>query len=194
MPAQRGDPSVGRRRYNSSQHAVRDCPAVFAHEQIGRDRLRPPAQTCDTFRRAIRQPDQDRRHASEIHQIGLQHPQRDARRHAGIDRVAAALQDRKPSRGREIVAGRNRVPRAKHGRTIGHALCPRLKIRACVKTGPSSRRGRASRDRRPITRGCACRDPSFPPSVRPRSQRSAGGRRGKTRHSNSRTASGIFDA
>ena len=191
MPAQRGDPSVGRGRHHSSQHPVRDCPAVIAHEQIGRDRLRPPAQTCDTFRRPIRQPDQDRRHASEIHQIGLQHPQRDPRRHAGIDRVAAALQDRKPSRGREIVAGRNRVPRAKHGRTIGHALCPRLKIRACVKTGRSVQARAASRDQRLDQQGCLAAIRRFRLSVRPGSAEARRGRR-ENPPSNPPTASGSF--
>ena len=104
MPPQRGDPRIRRRRHHGAQHAVGNFAAVFPHEQIGRDRLRPPAQPGDALGRAVGQPDQDRRHTGEVDQIGLQHPQRDPRRHTGVNRVAARLQNGKPGRGRQIMA------------------------------------------------------------------------------------------
>ena len=48
------------------------------------------------------QPDHDRRDAGDVHQVRLQHAERDARGAAGIDRVAAGLQDgeRRPTAAR----------------------------------------------------------------------------------------------
>ena len=66
-------------------------------------------------------PDHDRRHAGDVHLVGMQHGQRDAGGAAGVDRIAARLEDREAGRGGEIVAGRDGVPAAIEGRTVGHA-------------------------------------------------------------------------
>ena len=58
----------------------------------------------------LRRVDDLRRDAAEIHLVGLQHADRDAGRDAGVDRVAARLQDLEPGVRREIMSGRDDVP------------------------------------------------------------------------------------
>ena len=117
---QRGDPGIGRGGDDGAQHAVGDLAAVLAHEDVGRQCLRPPAETGDALHLTVRQPDHDRCDAGDVHQIRLQHAERDAGRAAGIDRIAAGLQDGERGRCGEVVAGGNRVTRAVDGRAMAH--------------------------------------------------------------------------
>ena len=63
--------------------------------------------------------DHDRRHAGDVHLVGMQHGQRDAGAAAGVDRIAARLEDREAGGGGEVVAGRDGVPAAVEGRALG---------------------------------------------------------------------------
>ncbi len=126
MPAQRGDPGVGRGGDHGAQHAVGDFAAMLAHEQIGGQRLRPPAEAGDALDRSVREPDHDRRHAGDIDQVRLQHAQAHAGGHTGVDRVAARLQDGEARRRGQIMAGRNGMAGAVNTRTMGHYATSRL--------------------------------------------------------------------
>ena len=67
--------------------------------------------------------DDDRRHAREVHVFGLHHAERDAAGDAGVDRIAARLQDPKAGLGREVLAGGHHVARPHDGRAMGlHAV------------------------------------------------------------------------
>ena len=67
--------------------------------------------------------DHDRRDAGEVHLVGLHHAERDARRDAGVDRVAARLEDAEAGLRREVVARRDHVARPHDGRAMGlHAV------------------------------------------------------------------------
>ncbi len=109
---ERGDPGIGRGRHHGAAHAVRNLPAMFAHEDIGRQGARPVAQARDGLDRAIREPDHDRRDTRDIHQVRQQHAQRHAGRAAGIDRIAAGFEHRHRRGRREIMPGRDRMARA----------------------------------------------------------------------------------
>ena len=76
--------------------------------------------------RFFRGVDDLRRDAAEIHLVGLQHADRDARRDARIDRVAAGFEDLETGVRREIVSRGNDVPRAHDGHAFycgGGRLC-----------------------------------------------------------------------
>ena len=105
VAAERCDPGVGGGGDDGAQDAVGDFAAVLAHEQVGGQALGPPAQAGDAFHRAVGEAEHDRGHAGEVDQVGLQHAECDARRTAGIDRVAAGLQDGEAGGGGEVVAG-----------------------------------------------------------------------------------------
>ena len=90
---QRGYPSVGRGRYDGAQHAVGDFAPVLTHEDVGRQRFRPPAKARDALDGSIGQPDHDRRDARDVDQVRLQHGECDAGGAAGVDRIAAGFED-----------------------------------------------------------------------------------------------------
>ena len=113
--AERGDPGVGRGRHHGAQDAQRHLAAMLAHEQIGREALGPVAEAGDGDDLALAGADHDRRHAGDVHLVGMQHGERDARGAAGIDRVAAGLEDREAGGGGEIVAGGDGVAAAVEG-------------------------------------------------------------------------------
>jgi hypothetical protein len=66
-----------------------------------------------------RRADHDRRHAGHVHLVGMQHRERDAGGAAGIDRIAACLEDGETGGGSEIVAGGDRVTAAVERRAHG---------------------------------------------------------------------------
>ena len=134
-----GDPGVGCGGDDGAQHAVGDLSAVLAHEDVGGKRLRPPAEAGDALHVAVRQPDHDRCHAGDVHQVGLQHAERDARRAAGVDRIAAGFQDGEGGRGRQIVAGGDGVTRAVDGRAMAHDGLLKERAQACGKASATSR-------------------------------------------------------
>ncbi len=118
-----GDPGIRRSGNDGAQHAFRDAAAMFAHEKLRIERARPMAQAGNGFNCAIRQPQDDRRHPGEIHQVGLQNAERDAGGAAGVDRVATGLQDREAGHRCEIMPGRHRVAGAIDGGTIRRHAC-----------------------------------------------------------------------
>jgi hypothetical protein len=93
---------------------------VLAHEQIGRQCLRPPAEAGDAFDVAVRQPDHGRRDAGDVHQVGLQHAKRNAGGATGIDRIAAGFQNGEGRGGCQIMAGRDGVARAVDSGAMAH--------------------------------------------------------------------------
>lgn len=100
---------------------------MMAHEQIGLQRTRPVTKPGDRFHCTVGQAKHDRRNAGEIHQIGLQHAERDTGGAAGVDRVAAAFEDREPSHGGKIVTGGDGMARAANGGTMRcHRVSPLL--------------------------------------------------------------------
>ena len=92
---------------------------MLAHEQLGVERLRPGPEPGDRHDlAAVGEIDHDRRDAGDIDEIALQHAERDAGGAAGIDRVAAGFEDRKPGGGGEIVAGGDGVAGHGDGRAV----------------------------------------------------------------------------
>ena len=51
---------------------------MLPHEQIGRQRFRPPPQPGDALDRPVREADHDRCHTGDVNQVRLQHGQSDA--------------------------------------------------------------------------------------------------------------------
>ena len=118
------DPGIGRRRHHGAQDPQRHLAAMLAHEEVGWEAFRPMAETGDghdlaRFLRARAGADHDRRHAGDVHFIGMQHGERDTRGTAGIDGIAAGLEDREARGGREVVTGGDGVPAAVEGRAGG---------------------------------------------------------------------------
>ena len=75
----------------------------------------------DGFQRAVCEPDHDGCHARDVHQVWQQDSECDASGTAGVDGVAAGLQDREPGGRGEIVPGGNAVPGAvQRGARAGH--------------------------------------------------------------------------
>jgi hypothetical protein len=81
---------------------------VLGDERLEPRGLRPPPQSRerDDFV-AIGEVDHHRRHAGELNLIAVQHAERHARGHAGVDRVAARLEHRPAGFRGEIVPGRD---------------------------------------------------------------------------------------
>ena len=116
---ERGDPGVGCGRNHGAHDPLGDLAAVLAHEQLGVERLGPGAEPGDRDHLAARGViDHDRRHPGDIDQIALQDAERDPGRAAGVDRVAARFEDRKPGGGGEVVAGRDGVAGHRDGRAV----------------------------------------------------------------------------
>ena len=121
MAFQSRDPGIRRGGHHGAAHALRNLPAMFAHEDIRRQRRRPMAKSRDCFHLPIGQPDHDGRNPGHIHQIWQQHPKRYTSGAPGIHRVAARFQHCVTGRGRQIMPRRNRMARtAECGTGSGH--------------------------------------------------------------------------
>jgi hypothetical protein len=117
---ERSDPGVGGRRHDGAQHPLRDLAAVPAPEEVARDRLWPRTQAGDGDHAVLGGAvNDDRRHAGEVHVFGLHHAERDAAGDAGVDRVAARLENAEARLGGEVVAGGHHVARPHDGRAMG---------------------------------------------------------------------------
>ena len=104
-PLQRLDPGVRRRRHDRAQEATRDLAAVPLHEIVGCHELGPSAQAAHREDLpALGVIKDDGRYALHTDEVALQHAERNAGRHAGIDGVATRLQDGKSRVRREVVA------------------------------------------------------------------------------------------
>ena len=121
---QRGDPGIGRGGDHAALDVGQDAAALMLAEPCGGGQFRPRPEAADRHRLpGFRELDHDRRHAAEMHVFALQHAQSDARRHAGVDRVAAGFQDFEPGLRGEIIGRRHHVPRAEDARMVGgHAM------------------------------------------------------------------------
>jgi len=92
---------------------------VLAHEKFRIERLRPGPEARDRHHLLpVGEIDHNRRNTGDIDEIALQHTERDPGGTAGIDGVAASLQDVETGGGREIMARRNRMLRHGDGRPI----------------------------------------------------------------------------
>jgi len=110
---QRGDPGIGRRRHHGAAHACRHGAAVLAHEHLRIEFLGPPAQPVDGDDLLLGgRVEDDRRHARDVDDVGLDHAEHHAGRAARVDRVAAGLQDLESGMRRQIVTGRDHMARA----------------------------------------------------------------------------------
>ncbi len=116
---QRGEPRIRRSRHHAALHAFRYLAAVPLHEVVRCNRLGPHAEPIDAMHfLVLRRIDDLGRHSGEIDLVGLQHPDRNARGHAGIDRVAAGLQDLEAGMRGEIMSGGNDVPGSHDGQAV----------------------------------------------------------------------------
>ena len=121
MAFQRRDPGIRRCRHHGAAHALRNLPAMFAHEDIRRKRRWPMAKPRDGFHLTIGQPDHNGRNPGHIHQIRQQHTKRNTGRAPRIHRIAARFQHRITCGRRQIMPRRNRMARAAEGGTgSGH--------------------------------------------------------------------------
>jgi hypothetical protein len=117
---ERLDPCRGRRGHHGAQNARRHRAAMLAPEILDRRRLGPRAEAVDVHDLALfREVDHERRNAGEVDAIGLQHAERDAGGDAGIDRIAAGLENLETGVRGGIVTGGDHVLRAGDRRTIG---------------------------------------------------------------------------
>ena len=129
VAAQSGDPGIRRGGDDGARDTGGDFAAMLPHEQIGGQGFRPPAKARDAFDRSVGQADDDRRDARDVHEVRLQHPERDARGDPRVDRVATGFQNGKAGRGREVMSGRDGVTGSVDGRAVAHdyvRLSPRL--------------------------------------------------------------------
>ena len=84
---------------------------MLAHEQLRVEGLWPGAEPSDRHDLLfVGEIDHDRRDTGHIDEIALQDAERDAGGAAGIDRVAAGLQNVEARGRREVMARRYRVP------------------------------------------------------------------------------------
>ena len=110
---QRGDPSVGRGRYEGAENARRYPAVMVTVEQVERSGLRPPAQPADRENVSGRgRPDHDRRHPAETDIFRLQYAEGDTAADAGIDGISARFEDLKSGLCGQVVARCNHMPRA----------------------------------------------------------------------------------
>ena len=108
VAVQRGDPGVDRGRHDGGQDARRNVVAAPPQLLEGGG-LRPPSQAADRRHLAgPRHAQHDRRDPADVGQVELQDIDAQPCRDAGVDGVAAALQDLGPGHTREI------VPRGHH--------------------------------------------------------------------------------
>ena len=99
---------------------MRNLAGMMGLEVVARDRLRPGAETGNREDAIVGGGiDDDRRDAREVHVFGLHHAERDAARDAGVDRVAARLQNLKAGLGGQVLAGGDHVARPHDGRAMG---------------------------------------------------------------------------
>jgi hypothetical protein len=117
---ERRDPGIGCRRHHGAQHVLRNLAAMVLLEVVARDRLRPGAEARDRDHAILGGGiDDDRRHAGEVHVFRLHDAERDAARYAGVDGVAACLQNPQAGFGGEILAGGDHMARSHDGRAVG---------------------------------------------------------------------------
>ena len=100
---------------------------------VGRHQLRPDAEAADREDlAALGMVEDDRRHARDVDDVALQHAERDARGHPGVDGVAARLQNLKPGMRRQVVARGDDVPPAADHRPVGADAARLLGSRRCL--------------------------------------------------------------
>ena len=145
---QRGNPGIGRGRHHGSQKPDGNASAVAVAKQLEARRLRPVSETGDAEHlAALGGIDQHRGHAGELDLVAVDHAERDPRRDAGIDRIAAGLQHGRARLGRQIVArNAHMAPRRDHGllRQDRHGRHSTLPVSpAYIEAGSPAVRGRA---------------------------------------------------
>ena len=105
-------------------------------EIIGRDGLRPHTETVDAMDRArLRHVNDHRCDTAEIHLIGLQHADGNARSNTGVDRIAAGLENFKARVRGKVMPGRDDVARAHDGRAVGRGVTECCRI-CCLHKSP----------------------------------------------------------
>ena len=110
--AQRLYPVRRGRGNDGVQQAIGDRAAVLVVEHGDVGRGRPWSDTVDDPDRSIHEANHDRRDPAEADKLRFQYVDREAGRHAGVDRVAACLQDLESGEGRVIMTGHDdMIPR-----------------------------------------------------------------------------------
>ena len=124
---ERREPGGRRRGHHGPRHARRDLAAVAVAEVLERDRARVGAHARDLpGLTRPRQMHQDRRDSREADHVGVHDPEAEPAGDAGVDRVAAGLEQARGGRGRQRMArgdgpaGPDRLDRV--GRCVGAGL------------------------------------------------------------------------
>ena len=130
---EREDPCVRRRGHHRAMDAVGD--RALRVERLDIRGLGPAAEAGNRDHLvALRQVDDHRRNAGELHLIAVQHAERDSGGDAGIDRVATGLQDRVTGFGGEVVTGGDHVACRGDHRLEGHGrTLPETTGRECLR-------------------------------------------------------------
>ena len=118
-------PGIDRRRNHPSMRAPWNSAVACSRDRIERCETRPSPDAGDGRRPPVRQTNEDRRNTAEVGHVGMDHVQRKARRHAGIDRIAARFENSKPCDSGQWMSGRYHVATPHQqwpfGRRIRHA-------------------------------------------------------------------------
>jgi hypothetical protein len=117
---ERREPRVRSAGHDRLQNAFRHAVAADPLEELAARASRPCAETVDGHKAPFPpEIDHDRRDAGEAAHLRLDDIQREARRDAGVDGVAARLEDHQTRLRGEVMSGGDDVARARYQRAIG---------------------------------------------------------------------------
>jgi hypothetical protein len=112
---QSGDPDARSGGNHRVQQALGNAPIEVTMEMLDAGGLRPDADAADHMGlAAFAEVDHGRRDTAEAHELALQHVDRETRRDARIDRVAAGFQDLQAGERGVVVAGHHHVAARHH--------------------------------------------------------------------------------
>ncbi len=170
------DPGVRCGRHHGAQHAGRNAAAVLLHEGLQTRRTRPAAEPGDRDRLvAVREMNDHRRHAGELHLIGVHDAERDPGGDARVDHVASGLEHGMTGLGGQVMAGRDHVARAGDHRLQRHSGLPcvtgaahGVSVKSAARSALGLRSSAWSRTASAAARGSSTTGPACADSRRPR--------------------------